>query len=130
MSHALSGSEKIKLQANPDKFQAIILGKSGFVNCKSLFLNGTEIKCKDSVKFLGVSIDYLLNFDLQISNIYKKKSCRTNQCLLRLRQFLSTETKKNIYKSFKRSNFNHCPHVWHFFSKTNSAKMEKLQFSI
>ena len=66
MSHALSGSEKIKLQANPDKFQAIMLGKSGFVNCKSLFLNGTEIKCKDSVKLLGVSIDYLLNFDLQI----------------------------------------------------------------
>ena len=50
MSHALNGSEKIKLQANPDKFQAIKLGKSGFVNCKSLFLNGTEIKCKDSVK--------------------------------------------------------------------------------
>ena len=38
-----------KMQANPDKFQAIMLGKSGFENCKSLFLNGTEIKCEDSV---------------------------------------------------------------------------------
>ena len=36
-----------KMQANPDKFQAIMLGKSGFENCKSLFLNGTEIKCED-----------------------------------------------------------------------------------
>ena len=42
-----------KMQANPDKFQAIMLGKSGFENCKSLFLNGTEIKCEDSVKLLN-----------------------------------------------------------------------------
>ena len=45
-----------KMQANLDKFQAIMLGKSGFDNCKSLFLNGTEIKCEDSVKLLGVTI--------------------------------------------------------------------------
>ena len=48
------------MQANPDEFQAIMLGKSGFENCKSLLLNGTEIKCEDSVKLLGVTIDYLL----------------------------------------------------------------------
>ena len=66
-----------KMQANPDKFQAIMLGKSGFENCKSLFLNGTEIKCEDSVKLLGVTIDYLLNFDLHVSNICKK-GCKTN----------------------------------------------------
>ena len=35
-----------------------MLGKSGFENSKSLFLNGTEIKCKDSVKLLGVTIGY------------------------------------------------------------------------
>ena len=62
-----------KMQANPDKFQAIMLGKSGFENCKSLFLNGTEIKCEDCVKLLGITIDYLLNFDLHVSNICKKK---------------------------------------------------------
>ena len=39
-----------EMQANPDKFQAIMLGKSGFENCKSLCLNGTDIKCEDSVK--------------------------------------------------------------------------------
>ena len=58
-----------KMQANPDKFQASMLGKSGFENCKSLFLKGTEIKCEDAVKLLRVTIDYLLNFDLQASNI-------------------------------------------------------------
>ena len=54
-----------KMQANPDKFQTIMLGKSGFKNCKCLFVNRTEIKCKASVKLLGVTIDNLtlLNFD-------------------------------------------------------------------
>ena len=33
--HALSGSEIIKKQANPEKIQAIMLRKSGFENCKS-----------------------------------------------------------------------------------------------
>ena len=43
-----------KMQANPDKFQAIMPGLQGFLNCKSLNLNGIEIKCGDPVKLLGV----------------------------------------------------------------------------
>ena len=116
-----------KMQANPDKFQAIMLGKSGFENCKSLLLNGTEIKCEDSVKLLGVTIDFLLNFDLHVSNICKKAARQIN-VLLRLSKFLTTETKILIYKSFIKSSFNFCPLVWHFCSKTSSAKMEKLQY--
>ena len=42
-----------KMQANPDKFQAIIPGKSGHENCTSLTICGSEIKCEDSVKLLG-----------------------------------------------------------------------------
>ena len=104
-----------------------MLGKSGFENCKSLFLNGTEIKCEDSVKLLGVTIDYLLNFDLHVSNICKKAARQIN-VLLRLSKFLTIETKNLIYKSFIKSSFNFCPLVWHFCSKTSSAKMEKLQY--
>ena len=116
-----------KMQANSDKFQAIMLGKSGFENYKSLFLNGTEIKCEDSVKLLCVTINYLLNFDLYVSNICKKAARQIN-VLLRLSKSLTIETKILIYKSFIRSSFNFCPLVWHFCSKTSSAKMEKLQY--
>ena len=116
-----------KMQANPDKFQAIMLGMSGFENFKSLFLNGTEIKCEDSVKLLGVTIDHLLNFDLHVSNICKN-AARQIYVLLRLSKFLTIETKILIYKPFIRSSFNFCPLVWHFCSKTSSAKMGKLQY--
>ena len=32
-------------------FQAMMLEMLGFENCKYLLLDGTEIKCKDSVNF-------------------------------------------------------------------------------
>ena len=69
----------------------------------------------------------MLNFDLHISKICKKAARQIN-VLLRLSKVLSTETKILIYKSFVRSNFNYCPLVWHFCSKTSSMKMEKLQY--
>ena len=112
------------MQANPDKFQAILLGKSGFENCKSLFLNGTEIKCEDSVKLLGVTIDFLLNFDLHVSNICKKAARQIN-VLLRPSKFLTVETKILIYKSFIKSSFNFCPLVWHFSQKLALLKWKK-----
>ena len=90
-----------------------MLGKSGFENCKSLFLNGTEIKCEDSVKLRGVTINYLLNFDLHVSKICKKAARQVN-VLYRLSKFLIIETKILIYKSYIRSSFNLCPLVWHF----------------
>ena len=115
------------MQANPDKLQAVMLGKSGFENYKSLFLIDREIKREDSLKLQGVTIDYMLNFDLHVSNICKK-AARQIIVLLRLSKLLTIETKDLIYKSFIRSRFIFCPLVWHFCSKTSSAKMENLQY--
>ena len=76
-----------KMQANLDKSQAIMLGLQRFLNCMSLNLNGLEIKCEDSVKLLGVTFDYVLNFDIHISNICKKAARQIN-VLLRLRKYV------------------------------------------
>ena len=116
-----------KMQANPDKFQAIIPGKSGHENCTSLTICGSEIKCEDSVKLLGVTIDFMLNFDTHVSDICRKAAKQIN-VLLRIGRHLTVETKILIYKSFIKSNFNYCPLVWHFCSKGSTAKMEKLQY--
>ena len=93
----------------------------------SFTIQNHNVKCEDSVKLLGVTIDYMLNFDLNISDICKKAAKQIN-VLSRLSQYLTTETKLLIYKSFVRSNFGYCPIVWHFCSKTNTDKMEKLQY--
>ena len=104
------------MQANPDKFQAIIPGKSGHENCTSLTICGSEIKCEDSVKLLGVTIDFMLNFDTHVSDICRKAAKQIN-VLLRIGRHLTVETKILIYKSFIKSNFNYCPLVWHFVLK-------------
>ena len=45
-----------QMQANPRKFQAIVLGKIGHGDCESFTIHDNTVKCEDSVKLLGVSI--------------------------------------------------------------------------
>ena len=115
-----------QMQANPDKFQAIAIGNKSRDFINDFKIDNVTIKCEESVKLLGVDIDFLLNFDLQISRMCKKAAGQLN-VLYRISKFLSTDCKILIYKSFIRSNFNYCPLVWHFCNKTNTEKLEKLQ---
>ena len=78
------------------------------------------------MKLLGIDIDFMLKCDQQITTMCKKAARQLN-VLLRLSKFLTPENKILIYKSFIRSNFNYCPLSWHFCSKTNPDKLEKLQ---
>ena len=41
---------------------------------------------------------------------------------------MSEERRLLDFKSFIRSNFNYCPIIWHFCSKVNTEKLEKLQY--
>ena len=55
-----------KMKANPDKFQAIAVGKKTHDNNLIFNLEGIEIECETEVKLLGVSIDFKLNFNEHI----------------------------------------------------------------
>ena len=79
------------------------------------------------VKLLGVELDYQLNFDPQVTNLCKKAAKQLN-VLQRLSKFLNVSTRLIIFKSCIRLNFNFCPLIWHFCSKSNTEKLEKLQF--
>ena len=62
------------MKANPDKFQAICVGKRTFDAIKSFQLGDTKITCEEKVFLLGVTIDVHLNFKDQISQICTKAS--------------------------------------------------------
>ena len=52
------------MKANPDKFQAIAIGKRTFEKSPVFELKGSIfIECEDVVKLLGIDIDYQLKFD-------------------------------------------------------------------
>ena len=59
-----------KMQANPDKFKGIAIGKKSREQITSFNLgNNHTIKCDEEVKLLGVTIDFQLKFNSHISNI-------------------------------------------------------------
>ena len=66
------------MKANPDKFQAIAVGKRTKDENVTFKLDDNIIKCEEHVKLLGVTIDFQLNFDLHISNVCKKASRQLN----------------------------------------------------
>ena len=45
------------MQANPDKFQALAIGKKTLKEQICFYLKGSKIKCEEHVKLLGVTID-------------------------------------------------------------------------
>ena len=79
------------MQANPEKFQAISLGKKAHDKHIIFNLDGISIVCDDEVKRLGVTIDFKLNFNSHIT---------TNVFVRRLDRF----GKLTIYHSFIMSN--------------------------
>ena len=114
------------MQANPGKFQTLLLGHLDDDTNISFDINGHKILPKDSVKLLGVQIDQSLSFNKHVSNICAK-AAQTLNTLGRISKLLSSKTKMLIFNSFILCNFNYCPLVWHHCSVENMRKMEKIQ---
>ena len=69
----ISWFDKNFMKANPEKFQAICIGKKSHENIDSFQVGQTNIKCDDNVTLLGINLDYVLKFDDHVSEICKKK---------------------------------------------------------
>ena len=118
--------DKNFMKANPDKFQAICIGKKSHDNIDSFQVGQTNIKCDDNVTLLGINLDYMLKFDTHVSEICIKASQQL-AVLKRLGRFLTKQGKLIIYNSFIASNFSYCPLDWHFCSVSSTNKLEKVQ---
>ena len=55
------------------------------------------------------------------------KDTRQLNALVRISKYFDPKSKRVLYNSFIRSNFEYCPLVWHFCGKTNDNKLEKIQ---
>ena len=113
------------MDANPDKFQSIILNRGGDVSI-SISVQDDVIIPSDHIKVLGITLDDSLKFDLHIADMCKKASRQIN-ALKRVSKFLTQDSRKSIYRSFIAASFNYCPISWIFCRKKNTTKLEKLQ---
>ena len=116
------------MQANPDKFQVMIM--KPICNRQDipgvLDIDGVQLQNQSDVKLLGITLDCKLQFNKHISNICERASRQLN-VLSRFKNIFSTEEKKTMYKAFILANFGYCPIVWHFCGETNTRKMERIQ---
>ena len=112
------------LQANPGKFQFMILGKKKR-NSVKLIINTTEIEESTKVVLLGITIDNLLIFNEHIANL----CCTANyklHALRRIRKFLSLEKVKLLCNAFINSQFNCALLLWMFCRKKQYLKIQKI----
>ena len=112
------------MQANLDKFQAITVGKKTHDKQPVYNIGNINISCDDSVKLLGVDIDFSLKFVLHISNLCRMAAQQIN-IMKRLGKHLNRLNRLTIFHSFMLSNFNFCPLSWHFCSEGNTKKDRK-----
>jgi hypothetical protein len=114
------------MKANPEKFQAIAIGKQTKQQNLTFTIDGNKIECESEVKLLGVTIQ--LNFNEHVSNICKKASRQLN-VLKRIGTQLTKLGKLTIYYSFIMSNFNYFPLVlvllWRNEYQKNRKKYRK-----
>jgi len=114
------------LQANPEKFQAIIFHRERPNKIISLNVGSTEITSATTIKLLGVFIDSDFSFDSHVSHLCKKAAKQVN-ALGRISSYLSTNCKMKILQAFIISNFTYCSLVYHLCGARNERKLEKLQ---
>ena len=97
------------LQANPSKFQFMILGKKKRNSIK-LIINASEIEESTKVVLLGITIDNLLIFNEHIDNLCRTANYKLH-ALRRIRKYLPLEKAKLLCNASINSQFNYAPLV-------------------
>jgi len=122
---ALSWLKQSEMISNPETFHAILLRKNQTsTSWQKISIDGEIIKPEETVKPLGVTLDYRLHFDSHISNICKNAATQLN-VLQRLKSFIGFKEKTILVQSFMFF-------LWkmHLESKHNACLLLKRNFEI
>ena len=116
------------MKANPSKFQYIVFQHSSIDTVMNMInVNGVSIESQSCVKLLGVHIDNQLKFSRHISELCAKAGRKMN-VIARLSNLLRNDSKMLLYNSFVMSHLSYCPIIWHYSSRSDMLKLEKLQY--
>ena len=114
------------LQANGEKTQAMVLGKS--THQYDLKFNGAPIDIKEHLKILGVLLDNKLSFQEHISEILKKVFAKI-AALRRLKRLVPSSTLLVLYRSFVLSHFEYnCNSLLIGIGKILNKKLEDANY--
>ena len=91
----------------------------------SIIINNEIVEGSKSVKLLGVKIDNKVNFNEHVTNICNKVSLKLH-ALARISNFMSPAKLRLILKAFIESQFQYCPLIWMFHSRTLNNRINRL----
>ena len=91
-----------------------------------IFLEDAFLENEEKVKLLGIQVDEKLRFEEHIKTFILKEANKKLCALMRISKFLTPEKLKILMRSFIESQFNYCPLVWMFHSRTIHNKINKL----
>ena len=115
------------LRANPNKFQSMLISSNATKdNDLQIEVNDNVIPATSTMKIFGIHIDSKLNFNGHIAFLCTKASRQLNVSQ-RMKGSLDYVSRMAIYSSFIISNFNYCPVVWMFISKSSLNNLENIQ---
>ena len=98
----------------------------GDANCTCNFTcYGTAIETSKEEKVLDITIDDKLTFRSHLGNIIKKANQKLH-VLSRVKCYMGFEPNKLIMSSFIKSQFNYCPLIWIFCSRTSMNKLNNI----
>ena len=110
------------MKANQDKCH-LIVGKNENI---SMQIGSFEIKNTNCEKLLGIKVDSRLNFNEHLDGIIKKASRKIN-ALSRITPFMNISKRRILMNSFFNSQFNYCPLVSMFHSRSINNKINHLR---
>ena len=88
-------------------------------------IDGIQITSSTAETLLGITIDSELNFENHLSAICNKVSRKIN-ALGRIANYMPLEKRRIVMKTFIESQFNYCPLIWMFHSRTINNKINRL----
>ena len=119
---AVAWFQENMMEANPSKFQALVLQNTG----TPFTIGEITIKSEKHVTLLGVNLDNELNFSEHIKTLCRKAAAQLS-VLQRLAKYLDLASRMAIFRCFILSHFSYCNLVWHFCGATNTNKLERIQ---
>ena len=107
------------MKANPEKSYLLLSSKIP----KKFYFGGALVESSSTEKLLGIQTD--LTFDEQISSVCNKVGKKLI-VLSRLVNYMSFDKCRMVMKAFIESQFNYCPLIWTFHSRTLNNKINRL----
>ena len=110
-----------EMQSNDDKCNLIVPNTCNV----NINLGNEVIELVDSVHLLGIEIDKGLTFNDHVLNLAKKET-KNFMHWQEFQKYLKQDKLRIIMKTFIESQFNYCPLIWMFHSRTLNNKINRL----